>query len=102
MVIMDSSTTAGDNTTVVAGPSESGGKRRAYLSDEHSVSDTTKHEKHTTEKQIPNDFVRAADYALEDRQFFVVIGHDGLIGALQKLDKQLLQVRGVVSYLVDL
>jgi len=36
-----------------------------------------------------NDFVTADDYTLEDRPFFVTIGKDGLIGALQKLDKQL-------------
>jgi hypothetical protein len=36
-----------------------------------------------------NDFVRAADYMLDEREFFVSIGKDGLIAALQKLDKQL-------------
>jgi len=40
-----------------------------------------------------NDFVTADDYTLEDRPFFVTIGKDGLIGALQKLDKQLVDVR---------
>lgn len=91
---MDSSTTA-DNTTVVAGPSsESEGKQRGR-GRSASHSDTTTHRDVPPAKNqtIPNDFVRAADYSLEERPFFVIIGHDGLIGALQKLDKQLVEVR---------
>ncbi|KAG6853694.1 hypothetical protein C0991_002229 [Blastosporella zonata] len=38
-----------------------------------------------------NDFVATTDYALEDRPFFVPILKDGLIAALDKLDKQLVQ-----------
>jgi len=33
-----------------------------------------------------------ADYELEDRPFFIPIGKDGLVAALQKLDKQLVDV----------
>lgn len=91
MVIMDSSTTAG-GTTVVAGPSSvSGGKQD--VRGRSASSDTTTHEMPAKHQPIPNDFVRAADYSLEERPFFVIIGHDGLIGALQKLDKQLTEVK---------
>ena len=38
-----------------------------------------------------NDFI-TLDYTIEERPFFIPIGHDGVIGALDKLDKQLLQV----------
>ncbi|KIM80892.1 hypothetical protein PILCRDRAFT_72918 [Piloderma croceum F 1598] len=41
------------------------------------------------EKKTQHDFGRAEGLAVADRQFFVTIGHDGLIGALQKLDKEL-------------
>jgi hypothetical protein len=37
-------------------------------------------------------FLHTADYTLEERPFFVPIGKDGLIGALQRLDQQLIAV----------
>jgi regulator of protease activity HflC (stomatin/prohibitin superfamily) len=40
-------------------------------------------------KHGDHDFVISSDYSLEERPFFVNIGKDGLIGALQRLDKQL-------------
>ncbi|KAL6302729.1 band 7 domain-containing protein [Sparassis latifolia] len=36
-----------------------------------------------------NNFVKTEDYMTEDRPFLVTIGKDGLIAALQKLDRQL-------------
>ena len=39
------------------------------------------------------NFVAAVDYMEEERPFFVKIGKDGLIAALQKLDRQLRNVR---------
>lgn len=39
-----------------------------------------------------NDFVATTDYTLEERSFFVPIGKNGLISALEKLDQQLIQV----------
>ncbi|KAF9264903.1 hypothetical protein L218DRAFT_212872 [Marasmius fiardii PR-910] len=39
---------------------------------------------------LPSEFA-TLDYALEDRPFFIPIGKDGVIAALQKLDKQLKQ-----------
>ncbi len=38
------------------------------------------------------NFATAVDYMEEERPFFVKIGKDGLIGALQKLDRQLRNV----------
>ena len=39
------------------------------------------------------NFATAVDYMEEERPFFVKIGKDGLIAALQKLDRQLRNVR---------
>ena len=41
----------------------------------------------------PANFATAVDYMEEERPFFVKIGKDGLIAALQKLDRQLRAVR---------
>jgi hypothetical protein len=37
------------------------------------------------------------DYTLEDRPFFVPIGQDGLVAALQKLDRELKEVSDFLS-----
>jgi hypothetical protein len=87
------------DTTVVGGPSSVA--NRADLKDRNSVprfgneGDFMKPSSadHKRGKLPVNDFVRAADYMLEEREFFVSIGKDGLIAALQKLDKQLEDVR---------
>lgn len=42
-------------------------------------------------KTVGNDF-STADFAIEDRPFFVPIGKEGVTAALQILDKQLQQV----------
>jgi hypothetical protein len=42
---------------------------------------------------VTHDFLSQADESLEERPFFVHIGKDGLIAALQKLDAQLVQVK---------
>ncbi|KII88766.1 hypothetical protein PLICRDRAFT_42002 [Plicaturopsis crispa FD-325 SS-3] len=42
-----------------------------------------------TKSKVANDFTITSDYMLEDRPFFVTIGKDGLIAALQSLDLQL-------------
>ena len=83
----------GDNTTVVGGPSSVA--NRADLKERNSIrfgneGDFMKPSSPDKKGKLPvNDFVRAADYMLEEREFFVSIGKDGLIAALQKLDKQL-------------
>jgi hypothetical protein len=86
-----------DNTTVVAGPSST--VNRKDLS--HHQYDFLKPEPEKEpssnsiqgpEKKNRNDFGRAEDVTMANRQFFVTIGHDGLIGALQKLDRELQNV----------
>jgi hypothetical protein len=83
----------GDNTTVVGGPSSVA--NRADLKERNSPrfgneEDYVKPFSADKKAKLPvNDFVRAADYMLDEREFFVSIGKDGLIAALQKLDKQL-------------
>ena len=39
-----------------------------------------------------DQFVATMDYTLEERPFFIRIGKDGVIAALEKLDQQLVQV----------
>lgn len=51
--------------------------------------------KPSAHKASAANFVSALDYMEEDRQFFVKIEKDGLIAALQKLDRQLKNVRMV-------
>ncbi|THU99362.1 hypothetical protein K435DRAFT_719810 [Dendrothele bispora CBS 962.96] len=77
----DSSTVYGDRSTVV--------------NEEHDVTYRHKDESaHSPSKRAgkakASGFV-TADYQLEDRPFFVPIGKDGLVAALQKLDKQLVE-----------
>lgn len=43
-------------------------------------------------QKIGNDFVATVDYTVEERPFFVPIGKAGVIAALEKLDRQLVQV----------
>ncbi len=45
-----------------------------------------------------DDFI-TVDYTFEERPFFVPIGKDGILGALQKLDTQLRNVRLSSHYL---
>lgn len=83
----------GDNSTVVG--STSNGFRKEQARDDISLKSRPNHSHGAglDKKKIGNDFVTSADQALVDRPFFVTIGHDGLIGALQKLDEQLVKVR---------
>lgn len=47
----------------------------------------------TKGKDKVDDFVATMDYTLEERPFFIRIGKDGIVAALEKLDVQLLAVR---------
>jgi len=57
---------------------------------DHSIkyNQTSRHGKSRSNR---DDFI-ALDYGVQERPFFIPIGNDGVIGALDKLDKQLLQV----------
>ncbi|KNZ71567.1 hypothetical protein J132_08625 [Termitomyces sp. J132] len=51
----------------------------------------------SAQPKLVNDFIATTDYTLEERPFFFPIGKDGLIAALEKLDKQLVQVCSMKS-----
>ena len=52
---------------------------------------TSRHAANGKSRDDHNDFI-TLDYTIQERPFFIPIGVDGVIGALDKLDKQLLQV----------
>ncbi|KAF8729392.1 hypothetical protein AX14_006158 [Amanita brunnescens Koide BX004] len=86
----------GDNTTVV-------GLGEAHVSFDGNVHDRSSgksKEKPSLILSTANidDFI-SVDYALEERPFFVPIGKDGIVAALQKLDRQLKNAgrNGIVS-----
>lgn len=89
----------GDNTTVVSGPSSVANRsdlkerNSTRFGNEEDFMKPSSAMDYKKGKMPVNDFVRAADYMLDEREFFVSIGKDGLIAALQKLDKQLENVR---------
>ena len=87
IITMDSLSIA-DNTTVVAGPSSAANRRDLS----HHQDDFSKFQSSQPDKRAANNFVRTVDYTLEGRQFFVPVGNDGLIGALQTLDRELQNV----------
>lgn len=84
-----------DATTVGGSPSVAGPlKDRA---NDHADRDLPFKPHHSengdrTVHAVSGNFVKEADYLLGDRPFFVSIGKDGLIAALQKLDMQLRNV----------
>jgi hypothetical protein len=84
-----------ENTTVVGGhstdPNEDPFSKLTYPG-------TSANRKHKGKSAL-NDFVRATDYMTEERPFFVNIDKNGLIAALQKLDKQLQNVCHIVPSL---
>ena len=85
---MDSLSVA--DTTVVGGPSSAIGdadflKKTPQLSNDVPSNRSTSNPGHRM-------FVSDTDYLDTNRHFFVKIGKDGLIAALNKLDKELQQV----------
>ncbi|OCH86450.1 band 7 domain-containing protein [Obba rivulosa] len=86
------STSLGDNTTVVNGggsiaPKDlSNDRLHDDFPQKHSTSRKGRHDLDAVEEST---FLKPEDYTLADRPFFVNIGKDGLIAALQKLDVQL-------------
>lgn len=83
-------TSIAENTTVVGPPSTVNRKDLSHHQNDFSkIGPGASSNSHVGIKRAANDFVRAPDFALEERQFFVPIVADGLIGALQKLDQQL-------------
>lgn len=79
----------GDNSTVVGDPSPPLPTTKGHLDDGFHSSTSNGHAKG---KAKLDEFITTADYMSTDRPFFVPIGKDGLIAALQKLDAQLIKV----------
>ncbi|EJF56795.1 hypothetical protein BD309DRAFT_926774 [Dichomitus squalens] len=77
----DASTVVDGHATSASYRTQSNGKPRFHHEDPPL--------KKSQRQQSAANFVTAVDYMEEDRPFFVKIGKDGLIGALQKLDGQL-------------
>ncbi|KAI1785972.1 hypothetical protein LXA43DRAFT_1035642 [Ganoderma leucocontextum] len=79
----------GDATTVVDGHAAT----TSYYPHAHGNGKTRYHDEAALKKPHRElsaaNFATAVDYMEEERPFFVKIGKDGLIGALQKLDGQL-------------
>ena len=77
----------GDNTTVV-------GQGEAHVSFDGNISSGKGKEKTPLVfSGADMDGFISADYSLDERPFFVPIGKDGILAALQKLDRQLQNVR---------
>lgn len=98
-MIKDGSSVA-DSNTVVNGPHSALGAKD-YLSHEHDFSIKELNDtrgSHTSKANIPSNFFTLPEHTLGDRPFFVFIGKDGLIAALQKLDLQLKNVRRSYVY----
>ena len=92
----------GDATTVVDGHATSAsyyghaghhnGKPR-YVGEDSPTLKKPSHRGGAERELSVGNFATAVDYMEEERPFFVKIGKDGLIAALQKLDRQLRNVR---------
>ena len=85
----------GDATTVVEGHT-AGASSYAHVNGKlryHSDEGSPQKKPHHHGGLSVGNFATAVDYMEEDRPFFVKIGKDGLIAALQKLDGQLRNVR---------
>lgn len=89
-------TSIGDNTTVVGERDAFKRERKEYSKDRNYPSSGPSH--------APADkaFLHTVDYTLEERPFFVPIGKGGLIAALQRLDKQLIEVRTLAACSVSI
>ena len=77
----------GDATTVVGGPSSIAAGLESFDTGKYNNSP-----KKPTIRPPHITFTQTVDYLAEERPFFVKIGKDGLISALQKLDRQLKNV----------
>ncbi len=80
------SATVADGTTVF-GDFEDSRRRDDFLSYKKTMDEPQKHPL----AKLGSDFV-VADYALQDRPFFVPIGKGGVLAALENLDRQLVEV----------
>ena len=99
----------GDATTVVEGHATTAsyyghanhhnGKPRYLASEDGATLKKPAHRGGLDRELSVGNFATAVDYMEEERPFFVKIGKDGLIAALQKLDGQLRNVRTISSFI---
>ena len=80
-----------DNTTVVGGTHSTMGDNDFHVDPSSSTKGLKPHPTIPSSKNLRD----TADYLETERPFFVKIGKDGLISALQKLDRQLQQVNAL-------
>ncbi|CCM02166.1 uncharacterized protein FIBRA_04244 [Fibroporia radiculosa] len=96
-MIKDSVSSSGDSITAINGPSSSAPREFLHPHYEGDFNDNEKRYpkggsatgSHGLTTLNGSSFGRTADYTVVDRPFFISIGKDGLIAALQKLDTQL-------------
>lgn len=84
----------GENTTVV-GEAFKAGDEPSFSSKENAAKATASGRLPSAGKgkeKADDFFATSMDYTLEERPFFIRIGKDGVIAALEKLDQQLVQV----------
>lgn len=82
-----------DGATLVAGPSSVAGKPQLQPDDLfNDAGKTHATGQKPTQNIVGNQFAREADDSFTNRPFFVPIEKCGLIGALQKLDRELQNV----------
>lgn len=79
-----------DGSTVVGDDSRD---QQDFLKSKPKVNDDLLPNPLLPKKRVGHPFVNSIETELEERPFFVRIGKDGLIAALQKLDRQLAEVR---------
>ncbi|KAG5652953.1 hypothetical protein H0H81_002961 [Sphagnurus paluster] len=83
------STAFGDNSTIIG--DERPGSGSKPTSDVKDYGPRRAGDGYGKSTQPKNDFVATVDYTIEERPFFVPIGKAGIIAALEKLDRQLVQ-----------
>jgi hypothetical protein len=81
----------GDNSTVVGDHSYKH-QDEAFTKEPSLHKPSTSRTGVTSKGRMHNEFTSSTDYTLEERPFFVPIKKDGVIVALNKLNKQLVEV----------
>lgn len=89
-----------DADTVIGGPSYPVKHRGLKKSDPIDESFDSTNSTHPRKGVSLHDFSKTADYALEERPFFVPVGKDGIIVALEKIDRQLRNVSTRDLYII--
>lgn len=91
------SLSVGDNTTVIG---DNGTLRKdrddfVNMKEFHPVASASSTQ---SKPNFGSDFVTAVDHAAEGRPFYIPIDKNGLIAALEKLDRQLIEVPRRASF----